>query len=90
MWSTSASSDVEFTGNNRAGFRKSSLGVILDSQFKWQAHINNISNAVAKSVFCSLALDSVVTVKLVVRFFHEHIMSRINYVYNICDAVMYI
>ena len=27
------------------------LGVILDDQLKWQAHINSITNAVAKNVY---------------------------------------
>ena len=46
------------------------LGVILDDQLKWQAHINSITNAVAKKkCICFLASDTFVTVKLVMRFF---------------------
>ena len=44
------------------------LGVVLDDQLKWQICI------------CSLASDTFVTVKFEIRFFHAHIMSRINYV----------
>ena len=35
---------------------------------------------------CCLASDTFVTVKLVIRFFHKHIMSRINYVSNVWDS----
>ena len=35
---------------------------------------------------CSLASDTFVTVKLLIRFFHAHVMSRINYVSNVWDG----
>ena len=39
-----------------------------------------------KMCVCSLASDTFVTVKLVIRFFHARIMSRINYVSNVWDS----
>ena len=39
-----------------------------------------------KMCICSLASDTFVTLKLVIRFFHAHIMSRINYVSNVWDG----
>ena len=67
------------------------LGVILDDQLKWQAHINSITNAVAKMCICSLASDTFLTAKFVIRFFTltlclELIMSLM---YGMA-AVMYI
>ena len=54
------------------------LGVILDDQLKWQAHINSITNAVAKNVYLLSRLRHFC--------FHAHIMSRINYVSNVWDG----
>ncbi len=67
------------------------LGVILDDPLKWQAHINSITNAVAKNVYLLSRLSHFVTVKLVIRFFTlmlcpELIMSLM---YGMA-AVMYI
>ena len=44
------------------------LGVILDDQLKWQAHINSITNAGAKNVYL-LSRLTFVTLKFVTRFF---------------------
>ena len=45
------------------------LGIILDDQLKWQAHINSVTNAVAKNVYLLSRLRIFfVTVKLVIRF----------------------
>ena len=66
------------------------LGVILDSQLKWQAHLTNISNAVAKNGYLVSRLRHTCNSEACSTFYHEPIMSRINYVSNICDAVKYI
>ena len=66
------------------------LGVILDSQLKWQAHINSISNAIAKNVYLLSCLRHNCNSETCNTFSHKHIMSRFNYVSNACDAVMYI
>ena len=61
------------------------LGVVLDDQLKWQAHINSITNAVAKYVSPqTVKLDS--DSEACNTFFYAHIMSRINYVSNVWDG----
>ena len=61
------------------------LGVILDDQLKWQAHINSITNAVAKNVYLLSRLGGCNS-EACNTFFHVHIMSRINYVSNVWDG----
>ena len=62
------------------------LGVILDDQLKWQAHINSITNAVAKNVYLLSRLRHFCNSEDCNTFFHAHIMSRINYVSNVWDC----
>ena len=60
------------------------LGVILDDQLKWQAHINSITNAVAKNVYLLSRLRHLCNSEACnTFFFHAHVMSRINYVSNV-------
>ena len=63
-------------------------GVILDDQLKWQAHINSIANAVAKSVYLLSRLRHFCNSEAcnTLCFFHAQIMSRINYVSNVWDS----
>ena len=58
------------------------FGVILDDQFRWQAH-NSITNAVAKNVYLLSRLRHFCNSEACNTFFHAHIMSRINYVSNV-------
>ena len=53
------------------------LGVILDDQFKWQAHINSITNAVAKNVYFLSRLRHFRNTEACNTFF-----SRAHYVQN--------
>ena len=62
------------------------LGVILDDHLKWQAHINSITNAVAKNVYLLSRLRHFCNSEACNEFFHVHIMSRINYVSNVWDG----
>ena len=63
------------------------LGVILDDQLKWQAHINSITNAVAKNVYLLSRLRHFCNSEACnTPLFHAHIMSRINYVSNVWDS----
>ena len=62
------------------------LGVILDDQLKWQAHINSITNAVAKNVYLLSRLRHFCNSEACNTFFQAHIMSRINYVSNVWDG----
>ena len=51
------------------------LGVILDDQLKWQAHINSITNAVAKNLYLLSRLRHFCNSEACNAFFHAHIMS---------------
>ena len=62
------------------------LGVILDDQLKWQAHINSIINAVAKNVYLLSCLRHFCNSEVCNMLFHAHIMSRINDVSNVSDG----
>ena len=53
------------------------LGVILDDQLKWQAHINSITNAVAKNVYLLSRLRRFCNSEACNTFF-----SRAHYVQN--------
>ena len=53
------------------------LGVILDDQLKWQAHINSITNAVAKNVYLLSRLRHFCNSEACITFF-----SRAHYVQN--------
>ena len=61
-------------------------GVILGDQHKWQAHINSITNAVAKNIYLLSRLRHFCNSKACNTFYHVHIMSRINYVSNVWDS----
>ena len=62
------------------------LGVILNDQLKWQAHINRITNAVAKNVYLLSRLRHFCNSEACNTFFHALIMSRINYVFSCSDV----
>ena len=62
------------------------LGVVIDDQLKWQAHINYNTNTVAKNVYLLSLLRHFSNVEACRTFFHAHIMSRINYVSNVGDS----
>ena len=62
------------------------LGVILNGQPKWQAHINSLTNSFAKNVHLLSRLRHFCNSEACITFFHAHIMSRINYVSNVWDG----
>ena len=62
------------------------LGVILDDQLKWQAHINSITNAVAKNVYLLSRLRHFCNREACNTFSHAHNISRINHVSNVLDS----
>ena len=68
----------------------SHLGVILDDQLKWQAHINSITNAVAKNMYLLSHLRHFCNSEACNTFFHAHIMSRINYVSDVWDGCSHV
>lgn len=62
------------------------LGVIIDDQLKWQAHINCLTNTIAKNVYLLSRLRFFSNSEACRTFFFAHIMSRINYVSNAWDS----
>ena len=62
------------------------LGVITDDQLQWQAHVNCISNAVAKNVYLLSRLRHFSNVEACRAFFHAQIISRKNDVCKVWDS----
>ena len=52
------------------------LGVILDDQLKWQAHINSITNAVAKTVYLLSRLRHFCHSEACYTFLHAHYVQN--------------
>ena len=50
-------------------------GVITDDQLKWQAHINCVSNTIAKNMYLLSRLRHFSNAEVCRTFFHAHIMS---------------
>ena len=62
------------------------LGVIVDDQLKWQAHIKCITNTVAKNVYLLSRLLHFSNVEVCRILSHARITSRINLVSNVWDS----
>ena len=62
------------------------LGVTVDDQLKWQAHINNMCKTVSRNIFLLSKLSQIVSQKSKLAFFFAHIMSHMNYVSNAWDG----
>ena len=62
------------------------LGVTVDEQLKWQAHINNMCKTVSRNIFLLSKLSQIVSQKSKLAFFFAHIMSHMNYVSNAWDG----
>ena len=62
------------------------LGVTVDSQLKWQTHIENICKKIAKNVYLLSKIKDIVNCEAKRMFFFAHIMSHLNYVSNVWDG----
>ena len=62
------------------------LGVTVDEQLKWQAHINNMCKTASRNIFLLSKLSQIVSQKSKLAFFFAHIMSHMNYVSNAWDG----
>ena len=62
------------------------LGVIIDNELKWEAHINSLSKSVARNVYLLSRLRHVTSPEACYFFFNSHIMSKINYISNVWDC----
>ena len=58
------------------------LGLFLMTSLNGKLILTVLLTLLLKMCICSLASDIFVTVKLVIRFFHGHIMSKISYFSN--------
>jgi hypothetical protein len=55
------------------------LGITIDDELKWQAHINNVCKIVARNVHLLGKLKFYVDIDARLMFFNAHILSHINY-----------
>ena len=55
------------------------LGVTIDTELKWQSHLNNVCKIVSKNVFLLSLLRYYVNVKARKLSYSAHILSHINY-----------
>ena len=62
------------------------LGIYLDSELNWQAHINNLTKRLSKNVFLLSKLKKYVDTKCLKLFFDAHVMSHINYSSTVWDG----
>ena len=66
------------------------LGIIIDKELKWQAHINFVCKQLSRNLFLLSKLKHYVDVDTRKLFFQAHCLSRINYAStlwcNACDV----
>ena len=62
------------------------LGVIIDSQLKWQSHINQVCKNVSRNVFLLSKLKQFVDKDTRKMFFNAHIRSHIDYCSTVWDG----
>lgn len=62
------------------------LGILIDNEIKWEAHINSLTKSIAKNVYLLSRLKPVVNPEACYFFFNSYIMSKINYVSNVWDC----
>ena len=62
------------------------LGVIVDSQLKWQCHIDHICKSVSKNVFLLSKLKQFIDTDTRKMFFSAHIRSHIDYCSTVWDG----
>ena len=55
------------------------LGVTLDEELKWQSHIDNVCEQLARNLFLLGQLKSYVCTDCRKMFFKAHILAHINY-----------
>jgi hypothetical protein len=66
------------------------LGVIIDDQFSWEAHINNVCKIVSRNLFLMGKLKHIVGTAALKMYFYSHCLSHMNYASTIfsgaCDV----
>ena len=61
------------------------LGIQVDSELKWESHIDYISKSIAKNIYLLSRLTSFTSPEACLAFFNAHVMSKVNYVSNVWD-----
>lgn len=62
------------------------LGVIIDNQFAWNPHIENLCKRIAKNIFLLSRLEHITDTFARTLFFHAHIKSHVDFASNIWDG----
>ena len=62
------------------------LGVILDQEMKWEAHISSLCKKLSRNLYLLSKLSSYAHRDALLMFYNAHIMSHINYASSIWDG----
>jgi len=62
------------------------LGLIIDSQLSWKAHIDQLCKLIARNVFLLSKLKFMVDIDARQLYFNAHIKSHLDYVSNVWDG----
>ena len=62
------------------------LGVTVDKELKWEAHINNVCKKVSKNVFMLSKLKDYVDINIRQIYFNAHIRSHLDYASTVWDG----
>jgi hypothetical protein len=62
------------------------LGVTIDDELKWQAHINNVCKKVSRSLYMLSKLKTITDTDTRLLFYNAHIKSHIDYASTVWDG----
>ena len=62
------------------------LGVILDQEMKWEAHINSLCKRLSRNLYLLSKLSLYANRDALLMFYNAHIMSHINYASSVWDG----
>ena len=62
------------------------LGIVLDQELKWEAHIRSLCKKLARNLYLLSKLSLYASKEALLIFYHAHIISHINYASSIWDG----
>ena len=62
------------------------LGVILDQEMKWEAHISSLCKRLSRNLYLLSKLSSYASRDALLMFYNAHILSHINYASSLWDS----
>ena len=62
------------------------LGIILDQEMKWEAHIRSLCKKLARNLYLLSKLSSYASRDALLMFYYAHVLSHINYASSIWDG----